>query len=420
MSNWLPTVALYTTILFATIAFSNQLQCNELEHPTWRVFRNLSDYRNNNRTFNVVVNAETNWVRIKRLPQTKLGMNEFNTTDAGYIVRMDLSNLGIRTVINGTFNDLYCMGTLDLSENSITTIPPGALAGMVHLKVLNLTKNFVHRLGTDMFGYLKVLHTLDLSTNVIQTVEENAFDNFPKLQFLNLTNNLLVEVDFVQWSLAPTLINLNLTYNRLEFIKFKPNITYQSFTRLDLSYNNLEYLDVPKLKAMAPNMALLFIHGNKFHCAFLERMVEDFARFHFFHNVMNYTNYNVDGIDCIGRFDEDLTLFDKTHGDPQGPADIFPAKDIPHGHDAGPSLKDEFLRTMAANNHKVLEAIHSLRTIIVCLFIFVLIFICGNVLFKSGLVHRALGLRPQNRRPHHDVLDSSVEVEDFRLIQARV
>lgn len=119
---------------------------------------------------------------------------------------------------------------LDISDLNIKEVQPGAFQNLPIIQTLYSSRNRIEKIENGTFNDLKELKHLDLKSNWISTISPQAFDNLPKLEYLELSNNNLTFFDNNWFFNTPNLNELYFFDNQIEEI---PNEAFKNLVIKD-------------------------------------------------------------------------------------------------------------------------------------------------------------------------------------------
>lgn len=114
--------------------------------------------------------------------------------DAANLKHLKLANNQLDQIPSFLFNEIKTVEELDLSSNKISDLSVFIDINNA-LKKLNLSKNKISTIGINSLKNLQKLEHLDLSRNSIENVENGAFSELNGLKTLDLSNNALTTLN---------------------------------------------------------------------------------------------------------------------------------------------------------------------------------------------------------------------------------
>ena len=159
---------------------------------------------------------------------------------------------------------------LTLMRNNLTEIRPDSLQHATKLQTLDFSNNGVEVLESNSFSTLRNLENLLMSKNPIKTLENNTFTGLHSVKTLDMSfiqTDLylpadllkpLTNVEKLDLAGSPKLANHVLSSN--ETLQMM-----QKVKELNIESTNLTNMR-PDLKEMLPNLQVLSIAGNRWHC----------------------------------------------------------------------------------------------------------------------------------------------------------
>lgn len=204
-----------------------------------------------------------------------------------------------------------------LDNNQIQSVSPDSFAPGTKLNVLSLKKNNITSIETDSFKNMVSIQQLHFDNNPIDVLENNSFLLVHGLKrlflnrlnlmaiypdcFLGLTSLIHLEMAFVTVNTSnidgcffqntanlETLILRGSPQIASSFLASQ-HLLLAKLRELNLMENSLETLD-KSLFALIPNVKVIFLSGNKFHCTISSQWLSDIyylnkALFHDLQNV---------------------------------------------------------------------------------------------------------------------------------------
>lgn len=137
-------------------------------------------------------------------------INDLMKKDSMHITEIDLSQLGLESIIN--VEKFKFLKILDLSCNKIKNLE---YLNFKNLNELRLFANQIEKIGN--LDQLKELQSLELQSNRIKKLD-NCLSQLKKLEFLRLDQNNLDSIKSSELSSCSNLIYLNVSFNSLETI----------------------------------------------------------------------------------------------------------------------------------------------------------------------------------------------------------
>lgn len=207
-------------------------------------------------------------LRMNTLP--RLSPKNFPTMPR--IVELDLSDCGIISIENGTFNQLPRLKRLNLASNDLGEVPPAVLV-LRSLQWLNLAGNAGGsdyrggelELEDGQFSAMTSLEYLDLSYNRIGHLTKNTFYGLSRLSELNLQNSSLYRLAQGCFLPLASLRKMNLNDN----VFGKQNITRTlleglvSLEELYMDRCKISFRDHDAIFSGAPNLKIVSLKENR-------------------------------------------------------------------------------------------------------------------------------------------------------------
>ncbi|XP_030750029.1 toll-like receptor 7 isoform X1 [Sitophilus oryzae] len=237
---------------------------------------------------------------IKRVEFSKTELSDLPHTL--YIIGLDISGKGIRTIMPEAFDEMYCLNRLDLSKNMLKEIPTLAFQGLTNLKVLNLSHNKLPEIHKDTFMCVVNLEILDLESNLITYLESSTFNYMEKIRNVNLSKNRISKIVYrFSQSFSNVLLNfnvldlednfltlvtpgmfanfryleiLNLAKNRILEFKITPGFMFRHLISMNLSGNRLSDFDAVGFRNTFVNYNLrIDLNDNDFPCLTIHNLL---------------------------------------------------------------------------------------------------------------------------------------------------
>lgn len=145
------------------------------------------------------------------------------STELPRLYLLDISNCGITSMANTSFNGMPNLAILNISMNSLTTLNHVIMSKLHRLNDLDVSYNNLNKVGTYSFASNSHLRKLNLSNNKIHHLSPNTFETTPYLSHLDISNNMfsyiwhLNESQFMKENkFLSQLEYLNIAGNRIE------------------------------------------------------------------------------------------------------------------------------------------------------------------------------------------------------------
>lgn len=181
------------------------------------------------------------------------------------LIRLDLANCSIHTLVNISFNALDTLRSLDLSHNVITQLPADTdtpeTFNLTALLVLDLSNNFIQEIYGSPFRTLHSLHLLNLSANAIDKILVEAFYGLALLQNLDISANNLTQLPDGVFASLVSLQHLNLSGNKLRTLADGCFGSLLRLQQLDVSWNQLCHVAPSTLQSL-PSLSRLLLADN--------------------------------------------------------------------------------------------------------------------------------------------------------------
>ncbi|XP_031639192.1 leucine-rich repeats and immunoglobulin-like domains protein 2 [Contarinia nasturtii] len=203
-----------------------------------------------------------------------------------YIQKLDLSDLGLKTLARVDFSGLHGMRlrSLNVSHNLLTELVEGVLDGVKYIKTvdfsynqiqninplafynntkmvsLDLSNNNLLMIGNQIFSTLNQLENLYLRNNKMTDIKASAFSDLSALSKLDLSQNKLTKLNSAAFA-ELTVSSLNLSHNGITELDTRLFSRIKSIKILDLSYNNISQMDYSFVNN--PQLTGLYISNNQ-------------------------------------------------------------------------------------------------------------------------------------------------------------
>lgn len=171
---------------------------NEIAWISEETFKDLIELRHLDLSHNSLVGPLPKFIFEDNefLETLKLGGNEemhiFEgfSTELPRLYLLDISNCGITTMANTSFNGMPSLAILNMSMNSLTTLNHVIMSKLHRLNDLDVSYNNMNKVGTYTFSSNSHLRKLDLSNNRIHHLSPNTFETTLYLAHLDISNNM--------------------------------------------------------------------------------------------------------------------------------------------------------------------------------------------------------------------------------------
>lgn len=424
-------IFIYLISLFLpTSASRTGIECIRTNNNKIRWFNTLSNYKQNNRSFNPHNEGfEGNTIAFHTNNMTLLTSNGFSVKDSNYILEMDLSDKNIKEIQDGGFLSLYCLNKLnlcknkisyltnetlkslynlrelDLSENHIGDIVEGSFIFLGNLKKLNISYNQLKYLNSLSFYHLENLEYLDLSGNEISSVPSATFSNLISLVTLNLEFNRFTSIQPEEWDNLKNLKELNLDDNLLKYFELKRNYSFVNLENLFLTGNKLKHFNIYELSSVFPNLKQFKIDNNAWMCEDLEYVMHALNNTGIDYMGSSYDDENRNGIACQELF----KLITST--EPSTTRMITFSSRVRYNHPLNHRIDDGKQKEKV--DEDLFKEMNSLKFGVSCLSIVVIVFALYEVIVRCGFADKFSAL--VGRRRGYPPLDDT-SIENFQLI----
>jgi len=185
------------------------------------------------------------------------------------LMKLSLSDGGLNSLTENTFNQLTHLKELDISRNpsSINNDTLIYLSILDSLEHLDIGYNNLEELHTLFFTKMSNLKSLILTGNKLIFLEKNIFENLKSLRVLELNNcgltslsNILFFDDFPYY---PNLVELRISGNPIQTPEGKSIFPFNmtNLNHLDMSKCNMSYLP-EEYFVSTPNLKQLLLNDN--------------------------------------------------------------------------------------------------------------------------------------------------------------
>ncbi len=178
-----------------------------------------------------------------------------------------LSNKGIASIAEGTFNGMANLQSLVLNGNRLVSLSDHVFSYLVSLEQLLVGRNSITNISQGAFSSLSSLTSLSLDNNQLASLEAGVFVGLTSLKSLVLSGNRLSMIsDNTFQGLGASLNSLLLDYNRLTFISSKAFKSMSGLTSMGLSNNQLVMLPKDVFSAVESTMLHVESFNNPLVC----------------------------------------------------------------------------------------------------------------------------------------------------------
>ena len=158
-----------------------------------------------------------------------LGHLSFSDRYVQFLVYLNMSAIGLRTLTTETFLSMKNLISIDLSMNYISSIPPRCFASQSHLKNFRLVRNLeMLTISSDAFGGLQSVEHLTIANSNLQLISKGAF-SLHKLKFLDLSENTIYDIESNAFE---TLVAENIFLNDTDIDHFTDSL-FKGIEKLD-------------------------------------------------------------------------------------------------------------------------------------------------------------------------------------------
>ncbi|XP_057652785.1 leucine-rich repeat neuronal protein 2 isoform X1 [Diorhabda carinulata] len=285
--------------------FTETLECVEDKSAKIRTFANLTEYQGNKNSFDPRhKNYQGNIVQFSTKIIPKIVKNSFISLGSDNIMKLDLHGKSIEDIEDESFKGLFCLQKLDLNHNNLSKLSENSFAGLENLEELDLSFNLLKDVTDSSLAFIKLksLKVLDLSHNKITVLDRRSFMILYDLKVLNigyndiknidpkvfnylesleklfLNDNDLIEISAGQWKGLTNLTDLDLSNNYLSSFDMNDKYSFINLKNLNLSGNELKDIDIYSIRTTFPNLTNLDLSQNSWYCGdltIIKRVLKD-------------------------------------------------------------------------------------------------------------------------------------------------
>ena len=208
--------------------------------------------------------SETTYFLLKIRGDTTLSTVQVDAFKGINIHGLELSGLGITTIIPGAFAGMgSTLSYVTLQRNHIETVPEDAFMGIKYLSGwITLSYNRLTTVGSAVFSNMPRMRALYLDNNLLDVLSDDTFSGLTALTGLYLRNNRLTTLSAAMFSNLKRLQHLYLGGNRLETIPGDTFTALSNLWLLNLNGIHMATLSTTLFRSLS-NLERLFIEGNQ-------------------------------------------------------------------------------------------------------------------------------------------------------------